>query len=111
MEWGVPVQGGMRASGIVEVYPTLDGQLPGHGLTKGPGVQTLLVEGPVGAFDLAVLLGLSHRYQLVPDAQVVQGLLEGVGLLHVGEEDIGKLRTVVGLDFLDREREGPPDLV
>ena len=33
-----------------------------------------------------------------------RALLEGVGLLHVGKEDLGELRAVVGLDFLNGER-------
>ena len=36
----------------------IDGELPRSGLAKGLGVEALLVEGPVGAFHLAVLLGL-----------------------------------------------------
>ena len=72
----------------------------GLGLAKGPGVETLLVQGAVGSFHLAVLLRLAHRDEPVADAPLGQGLLEGVGLPHVGKEDIGELRTVVGLHFL-----------
>ena len=41
------------------------------------------------------------------DAVGLKGLLKGVGLLHVGEEDIGELHAVVGLDLLDGEGIGP----
>jgi hypothetical protein len=59
----------MWSLGVVEVDPSLDGVLPGAGLTKGSGVEALLVEGAMRAFDFAVVLGFSHRYELVADAK------------------------------------------
>jgi hypothetical protein len=58
------------------------------------------------ALDLTVLLGLSHRDELVADLFGSQRFLEGVGLLHMGEEYVGELCAMIGLDLLEGEREG-----
>ncbi len=103
LEGGKPGQGGVGALGVVEAKPAGDGVDSGAGLTEGTRVETLLVQGTVGAFHFAVLLGHPHGDELVVDAVGLEHLLKGVGLLHVGEEDIGKLHTVVCLDLLDGE--------
>lgn len=100
----------MRPLVVVEGEPAADGVLPGAGLAEGSGVEALFVQGVVRALHFAVLLGHSHRDELVVDSVGLEGLLKGVGLPHVGEEDIGELHAVVGLDLLDGEGEGAKDM-
>ena len=45
LEWGVLVEGGMGALGVVEGDPAFDGERSGPGFAKGPGVEAFLVEG------------------------------------------------------------------
>jgi|TARA_B100000315_G_scaffold226114_1_gene232842 hypothetical protein len=106
VEWRTPPQGRMRSLAVVEAHPSLDGMLSGPRLAKRPGVEAFLVECAVDALDLAVLLRLGYRYELVADAVGSQSLFEGVGLLHMGEEDVGKLCAMVGLDLLEGKGEG-----
>tara|TARA_Y100000310_G_scaffold254862_1_gene262049 strand:- start:665 stop:925 length:261 start_codon:yes stop_codon:yes gene_type:complete len=80
--------------------------LSGCGLTEGSTVETLLVEGAMDALDLAVVLGGGHGNELVADPAGSQRFLEGVGLLHMGHEDVSELCTMIGLDLLEWEREG-----
>ena len=96
LEWSVLVEGGMGALGVVEGDPPFDGERSGPGFAKGPGVEAFLVEGAMGAFDLVILLGGPHGDELVADAEVSEGLLEGVGRAPVGEKDIGERRTMIG---------------
>ena len=79
LEWGVPVEGGMGALEVVEGDPPFDGERSGPGFAKGPGVEAFLVEGAMGAFDLAGLLGGPHRDELVADAEASEGLLDRSG--------------------------------
>ena len=79
LEWGVPVEGGMGALGVVEGDPAFDGERSGPGFAKGPGVEAFLVQGAMGAFDLAGLLGGPHGDELVADAAAIEGLLDRSG--------------------------------
>ena len=97
----------MGSLGVVEVQPAADSVFSGAGLTEVPGVEAFLVQGAVDTLHLTVLLGHTHGDELVANPPLAQGLFEGVGLLHVGEEDIGELHAVVGLHFLDGEGVGP----
>jgi hypothetical protein len=63
------------------------------------------------AFHLAVLFRRSHCNELMMNPLRSQGLLKGVRLEHMREEDIGKLYTMVGLDLLDGEGEGAKQAV
>jgi hypothetical protein len=51
------------------------------------------------------LLWSSHRDELVPDSLLLKKLLKRVGLLHMGQEDIGELNSMVSLHLLDGEGE------
>jgi len=95
----------VRSLAVVEAYVTVDGVLSWSGLAESPGVETLLVQCAIGAFDLAVLLGLAYRDELVANALSSERLLEGVGLLHMGEENVGELCAMVGLDLLNGKGE------
>ena len=105
LEWRTPLQRGVRTLTIIEAVPAVDSVLPGSWLSEGPWIETLLVEGAMDALDFAVLLGLSHRDELVADLFGSQRFLEGVGLLHIGEEDISELDAMVSLDLLNGEGE------
>lgn len=91
---------------VVEGDPAVDGMFSGSGLAEGSGIEALLIQSSVGAFHLAVLLRMGYGDELVVDGVVTEGLFEGVGLLHMREEDVSELRAVVGLHLLDRERVG-----
>src|SRR3989337_3829797 len=88
LDGGEPAQGGVRAVVVVEVQEAMEGMLSWAWLAEGAGFEAFLVQGAVGAFYLAVLLGHGHWDELVADPQGAQGFLKGVGLLHVGEKDI-----------------------
>ena len=60
--------------------------------------------------NLAILLRPSYRYKLVADAVGSQCLFEGVGLLHMGEEDVVELCAMVGLDLLEGKGSHKPHL-
>ena len=67
----------MGALGVGEGDPAFDGERPEPGFANAAAVAAFLVEGAMGAFDLAVLLGGPHGDELVADAEVSEGLLEG----------------------------------